>query len=235
MLSINQQNQMIDSNKLASRTFGIAFLIGYLSYGVGFALVNTILNAPGGLTTIYASKNQVIFEAAIMMAVFATINIGLGIIMTPLLKPFNKTLTYGYLSAAIVSTVLLIVGAIFILLLVPLSEVFVKAGSADTNYFETLSILCKRANFFAYQIGMVIWGLGGLMFCYLLYLSKFVPQWMSVWGFIAYLIFISGAFFALFGYNIDIILDIPGGLFEIFLSFWLIIKGFNRTVAGASK
>ena len=226
MLSINQQNQMIDSNKLASRTFGIAFLIGYLSYGVGFALVNSLINAPGGLSAIYASKNQVIF---------ATINIGLGIIMTPLLKPFNKTLTYGYLSAAIASTVMLIIGAIFILLLVPLSEEFVKAGSADANYFQTLSILCKRANFFAYQIGMVIWGLGGLMFCYLLYLSKFVPQWMSVWGFIAYVIFISGAIFALFGYNIDVLLDIPGGLFEIFLSFWLITKGFNRTAAGVSK
>ena len=226
---------MIDSNKLASRTFGIAFLIGYLSYGVGFALVNGLINAPSGLSTIYASKNQVIFEAAIMMAVFATINIGLGIIMTPLLKPFNKTLTYGYLSAAIASTVMLIIGAIFILLLVPLSEEFVKAGSADANYFQTLSILCKRANFFAYQIGMVIWGLGGLMFCYLLYLSKFVPQWMSVWGFIAYVIFISGAIFALFGYNIDVLLDIPGGLFEIFLSFWLITKGFNRTAAGVSK
>lgn len=226
---------MIDSNKLASRTFGIAFLIGYLSYGVGFALVNGLINAPSGLATIYASKNQVIFEAAIMMAVFATINIGLGIIMTPLLKPFNKTLTYGYLSAAIASTVMLIVGAIFILLLVPLSEEFVKAGSADTNYFQTLSILCKKANFFAYQIGMVIWGLGGLMFCYLLYLSKFVPQWMSVWGFIAYVIFISGAIFALFGYSIDVLLDIPGGLFEIFLSFWLITKGLNRTAAGVSK
>ena len=235
MLSINQQNKMIDSNKLASRTFGIAFLIGYLSYGVGFALVNGLINAPSGLSAIYASKNQVIFEAAIMMAVFATINIGLGIIMTPLLKPFNKTLTYGYLSAAIASTVMLIIGAIFILLLVPLSEEFVKAGSADANYFQTLSILCKRANFFAYQIGMVIWGLGGLMFCYLLYLSKFVPQWMSVWGFIAYVIFISGAIFALFGYNIDVLLDIPGGLFEIFLSFWLITKGFNRTAAGVSK
>ncbi|MEY3451910.1 MAG: hypothetical protein RL711_1736, partial [Bacteroidota bacterium] len=46
---------------------------------------------------------------------------------------------------------------------------------------------------------------------------------------IGYVIFISGAFFALFGINIDVILDIPGGLFEIFLSFWLIIKGFDMS------
>jgi len=202
----------MNSNKIAARSFGIAFLIGYISYGLGFGLLNSVINSPGGLATIYANKNQVIFEAAIMMAVFATINIGLGIIMTPVLKPYNKTLTYGYLSAAIASTVMLIVGAIFLLLLVPLSE-----------------------EFFSYQIGMVIWGLGGLLFCFLLYLSKLVPRWMSVWGFIGYIIFISGAFFALFGISIDVILDIPGGLFEIFLSFWLIFKGFNGKAAELSK
>ncbi|MBV5314571.1 MAG: DUF4386 domain-containing protein [Prolixibacteraceae bacterium] len=225
----------MNSNKIAARSFGIAFLIGYISYGLGFGLLNSVINSPGGLATIYANKNQVIFEAAIMMAVFATINIGLGIIMTPVLKPYNKTLTYGYLSAAIASTVMLIVGAIFLLLLVPLSEEFVTAGAGDTTYFQTLGILCKKANFFSYQIGMVIWGLGGLLFCYLLYLSKLVPRWMSVWGFIGYIIFISGAFFALFGISIDVILDIPGGLFEIFLSFWLIFKGFNGKAAELSK
>jgi Domain of unknown function (DUF4386) len=215
------------SNKIAARVFGIAFLIGYLSYGLGFGLLNTLINAPNSLATIYASKNQVIFEAAIMMAVFAPVNIVLGVIMTPIFKPYNQPLAYGYLSAAIASTVLLIVGAIFLLLSVPLSDEFVIAGSGDTKNLELLFTLCKKANFFSYQIAMVIWGLGGFIFSYLLFISKLVPQWLSIWGLIGYIIFVSGAFFALFGYNIDVIMDIPGGLFEIFLSFWLIIKGFN--------
>jgi hypothetical protein len=226
---------MMNTNKFAARAFGVSFLIGYISYGVGFGLLNSIINSPGGLSTIYQFKNTVIFEAAVMMAVFATINIALGIIMTPILKPANKTLTYGYLSSAIASTVMLIVGAVFLLLLVPLSDEFVKAGAGNTTYFETLSILCKKANFFSYQIGMVIWGIGGLMFCYLLYISRIVPKWLSIWGFIGYVIFISGAFFALFGIDIDVILDIPGGLFEVFLCFWLIFKGFDGNIAEPAK
>jgi hypothetical protein len=91
--------------------------------------------------------------------------------------------------------------------------------------------LLKKANFFSYQIAMVIWGLGGLVFSYLLWVSKLVPRWMSVWGMVGYVVFISGAFFALFGVNIDVILDIPGGLFEIFLSIWLIVRGFSMTVS----
>jgi hypothetical protein len=222
--------QMMNSNKLAARSFGIAFLIGYISYGLGFGLLNTIINSSSGLAAVFSHKNQVILEAAIMMAVFAPVNIVLGIIMTPIFKPYNQTIAYGYLSSAIASTVMLIVGAVFLLLLIPLSDEFVKAGAGDTKYLELLSVLCKKANFFSYQIAMVIWGLGGFMFCYLLYISKLVPQWLSTWGLIGYIIFVSGAFFALFGYNIDVILDIPGGLFEIFLSFWLIIKGFNGKI-----
>lgn len=217
----------MNTHKIAARTFGIAFLIGYISYGLGFGLLNNFLHAPDSLALIFRSQQEVIIEAAIMMAVFAPVNIVLGIIMTPIFKPYNQTLTYGYLSAAIASTVLLIGGAIFLLLSIPLSEAFVAAGAGDTSQIELLFTLCKKANFFSYQIAMVIWGLGGLVFSYLLYVSKIVPQWLSVWGIVGYVIFISGAFFAIFGISIDVILDIPGGLFEIFLSFWLIFKGFS--------
>lgn len=219
----------MNSNKIAARTFGIAFLIGYISYGLGFGLLNSFISSLGSLSVIFSHKNTVIFEAAIMMAVFAPVNIVLGVVMTPIFKRYNQPLAYGYLSAAIASTILLIFGAIFLLLSIPLSEAFLKVGSGDTENSEVLFTLCKKANFFSYQIAMVIWGLGGLIFSYLLYVSKIVPRWLSVWGIVGYVIFISGAFFALFGINIDVILDIPGGLFEIFLSFWLIIKGFDAS------
>lgn len=217
------------TNKIAAKIFGISFLIGYLSYGLGFGFLNVLLNAPNALTQIYNVKNQVIFEAAIMMAVFAPVNIILGVIMTPIFKPYNAPLAYGYLSAAIASSILLIVGAIFLLLSIPLSEAYMNGNLNDAKQLNLLFSLCKTANFYAYQIAMVIWGFGGLIFAYLLFVSKLLPQWLSIWGIVGYIIFISGAFFALFGIHIDVILDIPGGLFEIFLSVWLIVKGFSMT------
>lgn len=218
----------MNSGKIAARTFGISFLIGYLSYGLGFGILNSMINAPNSLTYVFQNQNTVIFEAIILMAVFAPVNIILGVIMVPIFKPYNQSLAYAYLSAAIASTVLLIVGAIFLSLSIPISEEFVQVGTADKRYLEVLFTLCKKANFFSYQIAMVIWGIGGLIFAYLLYKLEIVPRWMSIWGIVGYVIFISGAFFAIFGMPIDIILDIPGGIFEIFLSFWLIFKGFNK-------
>ena len=168
-----------------------------------------------------------------MALVHSVVNIGLPVIMMPILKQYNKTLSYGYLSAGIAATVTLIVGAIFIIMLVPLSSEYLSTDNANTVHFETISMLLKKGNFYAYQIGMAIWGIGGLMFCNLLCKSKLIPKVFAIWGTIGYLIFIAGTILELFGYNVGVQLAIPGGLFEIWLSIWLsiwlIIKGFNQS------
>jgi len=216
-------DDVMNSNKTAARLFGIFFLVGYLAYIIG----NVLANSPEGLSHVYANKTQVIFGAILMSTVETFFNMGLVVIILPLLKKYNKPAAYGYLSAAIMTTLLMVIGAIFLLLLVPLSDEFIKAGSGDTRYLQTLSALCTKGNFFSYQTAMAIWGLGGLLFCYLLYISKLVPRFLSVWGFIGYIIFISGAILALFGFSVDLIMDIPGGLFEVTLAIYLIAKGFN--------
>jgi hypothetical protein len=213
----------MNSNRAVARTFGIFFLIGYAAYIAG----NVLANSPHDLSYIYEHKPQMIFGAIMMSTVEAFFNMGMVVIIFPLLKQFSKTLSYGYYSAGIMSSVMMVVGAIFLFLLVPLSDEFMKAGSGAGGYFQTLSALSMKGNFFSYQTAMTIWGLGGLMFCYLLYVSKLVPKFLAVWGFIGYIIFISGSIFALFGYSVDVIMDIPGGLFEITLAIWLIAKGFN--------
>jgi hypothetical protein len=216
----------MNSNRMVARTFGIFFLIGYAAYITGNVLANSPENL--SLSHVYTNKSQVIFGGILMSVVETFFNMGLVVIMIPLLKKFNKTLTYGYFTSGIISTLMMVVGAIFLFLLIPLSDEFMKAGSGAGGYFQTLSALCMKGNFFSYQTAMAIWGLGGLLFCYLLYISKLVPRFLAIWGFVGYIIFTAGAILAMFGYSVDVMMDIPGGLFEITLAIWLIAKGFNQ-------
>ncbi len=219
----------MNSNKTTARIFGVFFLLAFLAYGFGSGIAETITNSPGGLTYIYNNKSTLIIGAILMALVHTFLNIGLAVIMFRTLKQYNGFLAFGYLSAAISATVILIFGAIFLFLLVPLSDEFVKAIPNDIHNLQSVYLLFKKGNFFAYQLGMAIWGLGGLMLCYLLYLSKLVPRPIAIWGFIGYIIFIAGTILELFGNKLGLIFDIPGGLFEIFLSIWLIVKGFNNS------
>lgn len=220
---------MMKSHKVIARTFGVFFLLAFISYGLGSGLTASVTEAADSLNNVNSNQAQLVIGVILMALIHTIVNIGLPVLMQPILKPFNKVLSYGYLSAGITATVVLIVGSIFLLLYIPLSSMYVNAESTDLLHFETIRTLLTQGNFYAYQTGMAIWGLGGLMFCYLLYYSRLVPRWISIWGFLGYLVFIAGTISELFGYKIGVQLAIPGGLFEITLSIWLIIKGFKTS------
>jgi len=219
----------MNTHRNTARIFGIFFIIAFLSYGIGSAMIDSITSTPDFLSNVYANNTTIIIGVILMALVHTFVNIGLAVIMLPILKPFNKELAYGFLSMAIAASVVLVVGAIFLLLLIPLADDYVVAGSAATGYFETMGGLLKMGQFYAYQLGMALWGLGGLMFVSLLYISKLVPRLLSVWGIIGYIVFVSGTILELFGYPVGVLLSLPGGLFEISLSVWLIVKGFNSS------
>ncbi len=88
------------------------------------------------------------------MAVIHTLmNIGLPVVLFPILRPHSTMLSYGYLSIAIAATVTLIIGVVFLLHLLPLSAHFVASDGVITDY-EVIFSLLDRGNFYAYQIGM---------------------------------------------------------------------------------
>ncbi|MCB0099849.1 MAG: DUF4386 domain-containing protein [Caldilineaceae bacterium] len=219
----------MNSHRNAARLFGIFFIIAFLAYGTGSGIIGSITGTPDFLANVHANSTTIVVGVILIALVHTFVNIGLPVIMLPILKPFHKTFTYGYLSLGIASTTVAVVGAIFWLLLIPLAGEYVKAGSAATGHAETMGIVLKMGGAYAYQIAMAIWGLGGLLFVSVLYQSKLVPRLLSLWGMIGYIIFISGTILELFGFPVGVLLALPGGLFELSLSVWLIAKGFNSS------
>jgi len=210
-------------NRLAARVYGILFLLAFLSYGTGSALVANLADSNAALTEI-ASHKAVFTLGIVLMAIVHTFaNVGLAIVMLPILKPYNNTVAYGYVALAIAATVVAIVGAVFLMLLIPLSE----ASGSTSGSADMLAVVLKKAGFYGYQLGMTIWGMAGLLFCYLLFISKRVPRVFPFWGAIGYAVFMVGTLAEVFGFPIGLMLSAPGGLFEIALSLWLIFRGFT--------
>src|ERR687890_129320 len=172
----------MNTHKIAARAFGVLFLISFLAYGTGTGVIQSIVGAPDILSNVYASTTLIVVSALLMGVVHTVTNVGLPVVLRPVLKPLNETLYFGYLRAA---------------------------------------------NYYSYNFGMVIWSLGGLMFCFILYRYKLIPRLMSVWGIVGYAVFLSGCILAIFGLDFGLIHTAPGALFEVSLSLWLIAKGFN--------
>ena len=219
---------MMTNNK-AARWFGVCFLLTFLSYGTGSGLIDGLVSTPDFLAQVYSQQAVLVIGAGLIAIVHTIFNIALPVIMLPVLRPYDNYLPYGYLAAAIVSTVILAVGALCLLLLVPLSNAAAQAGPADVTHLGITGELIIKGGFYAYHLGMVLWSLGGLMFVSVLYKSLLVPRWMSIWGLFGYGVLITGSTVELFNHNpvIEILSVIPGGLFEVTLSLWLIVKGFS--------
>jgi len=64
------------------------------------------------------------------------------------------------------------------------------------------------------------------MIYYLFYQSKLIPGWLSVWGLIGAMLYLTSGLFAMFSVDFGI-LEAPLALQEMVLAVWLIVKGFN--------
>jgi len=164
------------------------------------------------------------------------------VMMFPILKKHNESLALGYVVFRVLEAAAAFAVAISLLLLITLSQGFVKAGPPDASYFQTLGTLLIEAGDWTGVPLDLAFGLGALMFYYLLYQSKLIPRFISVWGLIGgTLVLAEAGFLAMVSHSpfstIPIFLWLPVAVNEMVLAVWLIVKGFNSSAiaSGSAK
>ncbi|KKN62788.1 hypothetical protein LCGC14_0508490 [marine sediment metagenome] len=142
---------------------------------------------------------------------------GIGVLMFPLLKPHNEKLALGYVVFRILELVVIIIGEVI-----------------------TFTLLTYNQDY--YLLVALFTGIGGLMFCYLLYQSKLVPRFISVLGFVGYAMLVTALILEWLGYSIfnffnfpGVMFYLPGIAFEITLPVWLIVKGFISSMIASES
>lgn len=83
----------------------------------------------------------------------------------------------------------------------------------------------------ALDIVLIFIGMGGTLFFYLFLVSRYIPRVLAIWGIITYVTMLIVSFASIllpdFPVNMKILFYAPGGLFEIIVGFWLLIKGID--------
>lgn len=193
-------NKEIGSHRKTAIIVGILFLTSTVAFSMGSSFIKSYFNT-GNLDKTPLT-NGVLLEIYCGIAVA-----GIGILMFPILKKFNRKLALGYAIFRIIECAAIIIGGIYLLSLLRLMW----------NYESII---------------FTFTGLGGLIFSYLLYQSKLIPRYLSVLGIIGYALLLLGVLLNMWGYvdlntSTGMLLYLPGGLFELFLPLWLFVKRFN--------
>jgi Domain of unknown function (DUF4386) len=214
------------SYRMTARVVGVLYLAGMV-IGIGAnILIQSIVTAPGRLSTIATSSTLLGVGAIFWLATVAG-DVAHGVLMFPILKGRSERMAVGYLAARIMDATFIAVMALFIVIQIPLGIEYLKAGTTDTSYLQALSAVLSQANLYAYGFAMTAVGIAGLILCYVLLRTKLVPRILAAWGLVGYGILLGGSLLEIAGFHLSSIHAIPGGVWELFIGVWLIVKGFS--------
>jgi hypothetical protein len=123
-------------------------------------------------------------------------------------------------------TVLYLVTVISWLFLLVASRAYLGAGANQAVIYQSLGTLVLHAGDPINSILEIVFSLGALIFYILLYRSKLVPRWLSVWGLVGVALYMAAGTLTLFGLEVGFLVALLA-LQEMVMAIWLIVKGFS--------
>ncbi len=229
----------MNTNKKAARIVGALFITATVAGFASAVFLGPILEAPDDLAKVSANENQVLI-GALLIFIMGAAGASIAIPMYPILKRHNAGIALGSVGFRIIEGGLFMVGVIYLLLLVALSQEFAKAGAPDASYFQTSGVLMVGGLNFSLLIGGLAFSVGALLYYYLFYRSRLSPRWLSIWGLLGVTLglatYLNQFFSPLASASSEIeIGHIPIFLQEMVFAVWLIVMGFNSSAIASES
>src|SRR5205809_5289576 len=230
---------MIDNaQRTAAKVAGVAGLLGFVLVVFGnYVLLEPLVIPRNAADT---ARNILAHETQFRVALTCFIAYGIGAIVL---------LTVLYVILAPVNRGLALAGALFRLvfamlwLIAPLNSLAALRLLGDASYLkvfepERLQALARvqiAGSFDDYYVGLPFFGLAATVCAWLWLKSKYIPRGLSIFGVIGSAWCVLCAFVYLvfpgFAKPVDPYwFDSPMAIFELALSFWLLIKGLRLPV-----
>lgn len=216
----------------AAKAAGALILVGYLAYGLPDALlVQPLLSIADPLAAVAGNSAQ-LSAGVLLMAINAAAVVGIALLLYPALARHDRTIALSYVATRLFEAILIAGGLVALLALVPLSEGYAGAGTADQSALLAVSAAAIQGNAVAFSVAMIGLGLGSLPFCYLLYRARLVPRVLALLGLVGYPALVAMMVVEVAGVAVGpalYALFVPGMLFELGLAGWLLVKGLDSS------
>jgi hypothetical protein len=224
----------MNSDKNTARLLGLMFVIvavlAFLS-GVPLSQLNYSMTGPPNNiseTMIAFSDNSTMVQMSIIgFLIEAVAIVLLTVLLYISLKKQNRIIALWAFGLWIIEAVFVTIRQISAFSLLYTGQEYVKAGTPDSSYFQTFGSLFYELMHFTLDVQMVFYCVGGFLFYFLFFRSKYIPRVLALWGLIAVSLGFIGELFALFGYDVPLYVFLPILPFELAIGVWLMVKGFK--------
>ncbi|MCB0627226.1 MAG: DUF4386 domain-containing protein [Saprospiraceae bacterium] len=210
-----------------STILGLLFLAVMVSWTLGFALTGKALHAPDYLGHLPANRNLIFFGALFELIDIAAIT-GIMAIMVPLIRRFREWMAVWYLCFRAFEIVLLLAGILCSFALLTAGNEMAVAPEGSLASLElTGDLLLALRERWVHLILPFFYGLAALAFYYFFLQTRLAPRFVSIIGIVAAVLVLIGIPLDFLEYRAGGYVGILGGLNELFLAGWLIVKGFD--------
>jgi hypothetical protein len=196
---------------------------------LGGLWLESMIGAPDYLVELSSQKAQAVF-AVLLELINGLCVLGIAALIFPILRRDNEGLALSYVVLRLIEAVLIVAAVISPLALIALSEEYAAAGTADVSHLPASGAVFQAARtVLAGQLLGIFFGLAALVLFYLLYRTRLVPRFISIWGLLAAASVLTWNLLETFGVHVSfgMVLALPIILNELFLGIWLIFKGFD--------
>lgn len=229
----------MSTDKNTVRLLGAAFLTVFVASMLSGSL-QTAAVGTGSISDMLVSisENLTLMRISILVELVTSVGIvALASLLYIVMHTQSMIIARIALGWWLVEATVLAVSKIGAFALIPLSQEYVNAGNPDPSYFQTLG------DFFYYgvdrqgwAIHMLFFCLGGILWYYLFFKSRYIPWALSVWGVAAVSVVFVNVLLVLFDRDIDLVMIAlaPYLVFEALIGPWLMIKGIRDGNGGIS-
>ena len=152
----------------------------------------------------------------------------LAVLLYVVLSSQNKTMATVALGFWLIEAAFYAIMQLGALALIPVSQDFVASGTPADSFYQSMGGFLYDG---VYQTGMTIhmwfYCMGGILWYYMFYTSRFIPRAISAFGIFAVAVGIVGLLAELAGAEAAMIFFILILPFELAIGFWLVLKGIE--------
>lgn len=220
---------VVSTNRRATVIAGVLVIVGMIA---GVLSIVPALEESRYLDLISAHESQIII-GAVSQLIMIPAYVGFALCLYPALRVENEALSLGFLGFRLIAATFHFMGVILLLLFLVLGREFDQAGALGASHIGALGELLRTARDLVNHVALIIsLGLGDLLLFCILYKSKSVPRWLSVWGLLGVGSAMLASFLVLFRLT-DVVaplylsINAPLALQSLVLAIWLITRGFD--------
>jgi hypothetical protein len=221
----------MNAERKISLAAGVLMLLTFITSIAAAILYGPIIDNANYITG-PGADGRVLFGAFLEVFLIVT-NLGTALVLYPILKRQNETLSLGYVVARVIESVFIAVGIVALLTVVTLRQ---DAAGADSGSLLAIGRSLVAVNRWTFVLGPgVVVGFGnGLILGYLMFRSGLMPRTLAMFGLVGGpLIVISGLAIVLGvidrGGAIQGIATIPEFIWELSVGLYLTFRGFRST------